>query len=362
VNQTRRIKRGEANAVNQTPRANSARGASESIGETPVMDRIMAMRTFVRIVDTKSFTRAASSLGIPRASATTLLQSLEAMLGVALLVRTTRRLNLTAEGAAYYERCVQILADIDDIEASLQHRDDRPRGRLRVEMPAAVANAIVLPALDAFHARYEHIVLALGVSNLSNRPADLVGEAIDCCVLTGALPDSGLSGLSVRRLGALEQVTCASPLYLARQGMPLRLDELSGHVAVNCLCAHTGRAADFDFQVDGGAVNVPLGGFVQVSDEHAYLECGLRGLGLIQPPRALAQPYLDSGRLREVLPHCRPAAMPVSVAYLRCRSVPPRVRAFVSWLAELFETARHVSHELPHLRPIRRGFAAEEPA
>ena len=110
-----------------------------------MMDRIMAMRTFVRIVDTNSFTRAASSLGIPRASATTLLQSLEELLGIQLLVRTTRRLNLTAEGAAYYERCVQILADIDDIEASLQHTDDRRRGRLRVELPAAVANATCFP-------------------------------------------------------------------------------------------------------------------------------------------------------------------------------------------------------------------------
>jgi LysR family transcriptional regulator for bpeEF and oprC len=257
-----------------------------------VMDRIMAMRTFVRIVDTSSFTRAASSLGIPRASATTLLQSLEEMLGIQLLVRTTRRLNLTAEGAAYYEHCVRILADIDDIEASLQHTDDRPRGRLRVELPAAVANAIVLPALDDFHTRYEHIVLAFGVSN---RQVDLVGEAIDCCILLGALPDSGLSGLSVRRLGALEHVTCASPLYLARQGTPLRLEELTNHVAVNCMCAQTGRPEDFGFQVDGDMVNVPLGGFVQVSDEHAYLECGLRGLGLIQPPRTLAQPYLDIG-------------------------------------------------------------------
>ena len=323
------------------------------------MDRIMAMRTFVRIVDTHSFTRAASSLGIPRATATTLLQSLEAMLGISLLVRTTRRLNLTSEGAAYYERCVQILADIDDIEASLRRIDDRPRGRLRVEIPAAVANAIVLPALEDFHARYEHIVLAFGVSN---RHVDLVGEAIDCCILIGALPDSGLSGLSVRRLGALEHVTCASPLYLTRQGTPVGLDELTDHVAVNCLCAQTGRAADFDFQVDGGTVNVPLEGFVHTSDEHAYLECGLRGLGLIQPPRALAQPYLDSGRLREVLPHYRPAPMPVSVAYLRHRRVPPRVRAFVNWLAELFETARHVSHELPHLRPVLSGMEADEPA
>jgi DNA-binding transcriptional LysR family regulator len=330
--------------------------ASTSPGETPVMDRILALQTFVRIVDANSFTRAAQSLGIPRASATTLVQSLEAMLGIQLLVRTTRRLNLTAEGAAYYERCVQILADIDDVEASLRHPDDRPRGRLRVEMPAVVANAIVFPALDDFHTRYEHILLEFGVSN---RQVELVGEAIDCCVLTGKFPDAGLAA---RRLGALERVTCASPLYLARYGTPLRFDELTDHVAVNCTCAQTGRAADFDFQVEGDTVNVPLGGFVQVSDEHAYLECGLRGLGLIQPPRALAQPYLDSGRLREVLPHYRPAAMPVWVAYLRHRRAPPRVLAFVNWLAERFETARHVSHEPPPGCRSLRGMEAGEPA
>ncbi|NPT56014.1 LysR family transcriptional regulator [Paraburkholderia elongata] len=321
-----------------------------------MIDRIMAMQTFVRIVDANSFTRAAQSLGIARASATTLVQSLEAMLGIQLLVRTTRRLNLTAEGAAYYERCVQILADIDDVEASLRHPDDRPRGQLRVEMPAVVANAIVFPALDDFHARYEHILLTFGVSN---RQVERVREAIDCCVLTGNLPDTSLAA---RRLGALERVTCASPLYLARYGTPLRFDELTDHVAVNCTCVQTGRAADFDFQAEGDTVNLPLGGFVQVSDEHAYLECGLRGLGLIQPPRALAQPYLDSGRLREVLPHCRPASMPVWVAYLRHRSAPPRVLAFVNWLAERFETARHVSHEPPSVSRIPRGMEASEPA
>lgn len=324
------------------------------------MDRIMAMRTFVRIVDTNSFTRAAQSLEIPRASATTFVQSLEEMLGIQLLVRTTRRLSPTAEGAAYYQRCVRILADIDDIESSFRHPHDRPRGRLRVEMPAAVANAIVLPALDDFHTRYEDIVLAFGVSN---RQIDLVGGAIDCCIVLGALPDSGVAGLSSRRLGALEHVTCASPLYLARYGIPLELTDLSAHVAVNCMCEHTGRSADFDFRVNGGTVNVPLGGYVQVSDEHAYLECGLRGLGLIQPPRALAQPYLDSGRLREMLPHCRPAPVPVFVAYLRHRLVPPRVRAFVDWLAERFDSTRHVLHEQSHARrQVRPGVQADQPA
>ena len=136
-----------------------------------MIDRITAMRTFIRIVDTNSFTRAAESLNIPRATATTIVQNLEALLGTALLTRTTRRLSITPEGAAYYERCAQILADIDEMEASLRHATDNLTGRLRIEMPGAVASTIVLPALEDFHARYPNLDLAIGISN---RTVDLI--------------------------------------------------------------------------------------------------------------------------------------------------------------------------------------------
>ncbi|TKC92724.1 LysR family transcriptional regulator [Trinickia terrae] len=315
------------------------------------------MRTFVRIVDTQSFTRAALSLDIPRATATTIVQNLEAMLGVQLLQRTTRRLNLTAEGAAYYERCVQILADIDEMEASLRDATDNLRGRLRVEMPGAIATTLVFPALDDFHARFPHVDLAIG---LSSRTVDMVGEAVDCSVQLGELPDSGLVA---RRLGMLEQVTCASPDYLARHGTPMTLDDLAGHVAVNCMaevCGSAARGAEFDFEDDGRVTSVRVEGFVQVADEHAYLACGLEGLGLIQPSRIAAQPYLDSGQLKEVLPRYTPVAVPVSVAYLKNRRVAPRVRAFVDWLAELFEQAELVGKDMSRVRQLLRGLHPDE--
>lgn len=313
-----------------------------------MIDRIQAMRTFIRIVDTNSFTRAAESLDMPRATATTLVQNLEALLGTALLVRTTRRLSLTPEGAAYYERCMQILADIDEMEASLRHSTDQLSGRLRVEMPGALATALVLPALDDFHERYPNIDLAIGVSN---RPVDLVGEAVDCSIQLGELPDSGLAA---RRLGTLEHVTCASPDYLERYGVPTDLHDLAHHVAVNCM-GHNGRSANFDFEVGDSALNVKVNGFVKVNDEQAYLACGLQGLGLIQPARIAAQPYLDSGRLREVLPQWKPVPMSVSVAYVKSRRVSPRVRAFVDWLAVLFEQAEHVDQDLSRVRQLLRG-------
>ncbi|WP_326489849.1 LysR family transcriptional regulator [Paraburkholderia sp. HP33-1] len=314
-----------------------------------MIDRITAMRTFIRIVDTNSFTRAAESLNIPRATATTIVQNLEALLGTALLVRTTRRLSVTSEGAAYYERCAQILADIDEMEASLRNSTDNLTGRLRIEMPSAVATAIVLPSLDDFHTRYPNLDLAIGVSN---RIVDMVSEAIDCSIQLGELPDSNLVA---RQLGTLDQITCASPAYLDRYGSPADLDELRAHVAVNCVSPHSGRECDFDFEVDGAARKVKLNGFVQVSDEQAYLTCGLQGLGMIQPARIAAQPYLDSGLLREVLPQWKPVPMPVSVAYVKNRRVSPRVRAFVDWLAELFEKAGDVEQDLSRVRQLLRG-------
>jgi len=319
-----------------------------------VIDRIQAMRTFIRIVDTNSFTRAAESLAIPRATCTTIVQNLEALLGTQLLVRTTRRLSLTAEGAEYYERCAQILADIDDMEASLRHATDNLSGRLRVEMPGAVATALVLPALDDFHTRYPNIDLAIGVSN---RTVDLVAEAVDCSIQLGELPDSGLAA---RRLGTIEHVTCASPAYLARHGMPTSLDELENHIAVNCMSSRNGRSVDFDFEVGGSALNVKVNGYIKMTDEQAYLTCGLQGLGLIQPARIAAQPYLDSGQLREVLPQWKPVPMPVSVAYVKNRQMSPRVRAFVDWLAPLFEQAEGVSQDMSRVRQLLRGLHPDE--
>ncbi len=259
------------------------------------------MRVFTRVVDSNSFTCTAKSLGMPSASVSTTVQQLEALVGVQLLARTTRRLNLTVDGAAYYEheRCSQILADIDELESGFGAGEERLRGRLRIEMPDTVATSIVVPALPEFHARYPQIELSIGIGT---RNVDLVGEGVDYSVQLGELPDSGLIA---RRLGVLEQVTCASPAYLDKHGTPESIDDLAQHLAVNCVSEKSGRPADFDFDVDGEPVTMKMRGFVQVADEHAYLACGIEGLGLIQPLRIAAQPYLRSGQLREVLPEAK---------------------------------------------------------
>jgi LysR family transcriptional regulator for bpeEF and oprC len=296
-----------------------------------MMDRLQAMQVFTRVVDTNSFTKAAETLDLPRASVTTIIQNLEAYLGVRLMHRTTRRLSLTPDGAAYYERCVRILADVDETESTLQNGSKKPRGKLRVDMPGALGRTVVIPALCEFHERYPDIDLQLG---FSDRPVDLLQEGVDCVIRVGALQDSSLVA---RRIGLFEGVTCAAPDYLARAGEPRTIDELSQFQAVNYFSSRTGRTINFDFLVDGKEVEVKMQGSVSVNDADAYVTCAVEGFGLIQAALFMVLPHLRSGALKEVLPEWKPLPMPISAVYPHSRHLSPKVRVFVDWIAEVFD-------------------------
>src|SRR5690606_30115901 len=146
------------------------------------MDRFNAMQAFVRVVETGSYTKAAETLHMSKTTATQLVQQLEARLRVKLLNRTTRKVNVTADGAAYYERAVKLLADLDDAETSLSSASASPRGRLRIDVPSPLARMILIPELPAFHARHPDIQLDMGVSD---RMVDMIGEGVDCVVRGG---------------------------------------------------------------------------------------------------------------------------------------------------------------------------------
>jgi LysR family transcriptional regulator for bpeEF and oprC len=294
------------------------------------MDRFQAMQVFTRVVDANSFTRAADSLGLPRATVTTAVQNLESLLQVRLLNRTTRRISLTPDGAAYYERCVRILADVEETEASFREVSRGPQGRLRIDVPAPVGRLFLIPHLCEFHARYPDIDLVIG---MGDRPVDLVRESVDCVIRVGELQDSTLIA---RRIGIMESVTCAAPGYLERYGEPRSLDDLQDHRAVHYFSSRTGRVIELDFVVGDQVVEVKVPGKVSVNDADAYVACGLQGFGIIQPPRFMVHAYLQSAALREVLPQWQPSPMPISVVYLQNRHLSPKVRAFVDWVAELF--------------------------
>jgi len=313
------------------------------------MDKFHAMHVFTRVVDTNSFSRAADTLGVPRGSVTRVIQELEAFLRVRLLNRTTRSLSVTSEGAAYYEKCVRILGEVDAAEAEFAAITRAPRGKLRVDMSGTLGKLIVVPALNEFHTRYPDIDLTLG---FGDRLVDLIQEGIDCVIRIGELNDSTMIA---RRLGVFQLVTAASPVYLEQYGKPADLDALQDHLAVNYFSTRTGRMVNLNFQVEGKAVNVRTRSRLSANDGDAHLQCGVMGLGLIQVPRVIAQPFLDSGALVEVLPGFRPAPLPISAVYPQNKHLSPQVRAFVDWTAELFARCPAVQPNFSGIGRARKG-------
>jgi len=294
------------------------------------MDRFQAMQVFTAVVDANSFTRAADNLGLPRATVTTIIQNLEALLQARLLNRTTRRISLTPDGAAYYEHCARILGEVEETESSFRDVARGPKGRLRIDVPSVIGRQILIPRLCDFHCRYPEVELVIG---MSDRAVDLVREAVDCVIRVGELQDSTLVA---RRIGTFAMITCAAPDYLERCGVPQSIDDLQNHCAVHYFSTRTGRTIDWDFVVDGVAIPVKMRGSISVNDAEAYVACGVQGFGLIQPAYFMVRPHLESGALVEVLPQLSPSSMAISVAYMQNRHLSPKVRAFVDWVADLF--------------------------
>ena len=297
------------------------------------MDRFDAMRIFTRIVELRSFTQAAHDLGYPKATVTHAIKQLEARLRVRLLQRTTRQVTPTLDGEAYYQRCVRLLADLEETESVFTSAAQQPAGKLRVDLHATLALHFVMPVLGQFCARHPLIELEIG---MGDRLVDLVREGVDCVLRVGELGDSSMVA---RRVALLEQLTCASPAYLAAHGTPRTLADLDGHRAVNFFSAQTGKIWPFDFRLDGQRHSVTLPGTVSVNNADAYHACCRAGMGLIQAPRYHLEQALATGELVEVLAPLRPDPLPVSVLYPHHRQLSPRVRVFADWVAGLFMAA-----------------------
>ncbi|HAP27461.1 MAG TPA: LysR family transcriptional regulator [Achromobacter sp.] len=295
------------------------------------MDRFQEMQVFVRIAERGSFTKASDDLRIPRATVTNLIKRMEARLGARLLDRTTRQVRLTHDGEAHYQRCVRLLADLEEADGAFL--DTAPKGLLRVNAQGTLARFFVMPGLPDFLQRYPDIALHLGEDD---RLVDLVREGVDCVLRAGVPQDSTLVG---RVIAQMPQVTVASPAYLARHGVPDSVQALEHHLAVDYVSSVTGRAVPLDFRVDGRIVQVRPRAVVSVSGAELYTSAALAGLGMVQVPRYRVERELAAGHLKIVLPHAPPAPMPVSVLTPQNRQVPARVRVFTQWLAGVFAAA-----------------------
>jgi LysR family transcriptional regulator for bpeEF and oprC len=295
------------------------------------MDRIDLFRVFARVVECANFTRAADTLGMPRSSVSAAIQELEGRLGARLLHRTTRKVTPTQDGAALYERCLRLIADVEETENLFRHTSVGPGGTLRVDMPGRIGRLIVAPELPSFLAMYPQINIDLGVTD---RTVNLVEENVDCVLRVGTLHDSGLIA---RTIGNLPLINVASPAYLSLHGRPHTPADLKHHQSINYASPSNGRIAPWEWVEDETIKTLTMHGRVTVNSAEAYIACCIAGLGLIQIPAYDVQPYLYTGELIEVLPDYLAAPMPMTLLYPHRQHLSRRLQVFADWLEGLLK-------------------------
>ena len=304
------------------------------------MDQIQSIRVFARVVEAGTFTKAAESLDLPKGTVTKLVQHLESRLKVKLLNRTTRRVTVTPDGAAYYERTARVLNDLDDIEASMTNAQASPSGRLRVDVGTSVAQHIIIPALADFYRRYPDIQLDLGVTD---RAVDLIADNVDCVIRGGELLDQSLVA---RRVANMALMTVASPAYLQAHGTPTHPDQLgSEHTMLNYFSTRNGRPFINEFVKDGQTVEVTGPTRLSVNESNAMIAAVLAGLGVAQMGAFTAVPLIQKGELVQVLADWSTHSIPLYVVYPPNRHLSEKVRAFVEWVADLFAKQPELSSQ-----------------
>lgn len=293
------------------------------------MDRFSAIDAFVKVVEAGSFAGAAERLDVSVSSVSRLVADLEAHLGTRLLHRTTRRLSLTEAGRTFHEHGVQLLADLDEAEASASAEAVVPRGTLRITCGIGFGNEHLAPAVAAFMAKYPQVRFDV---ELSDRMTDLVDEGFDAAVRVGASAASNLVG---RRVGSTALVCCAAPAYLARHGEPRTPEQLAQHP---CLLYHYAAQRDvWTFAGPDGALHrVRVAGPVHANNGSFLAALAREGMGITYEPDFAVGPDVRAGRLVPILRDYPPPAAPIHVMYPSRRHLSAKVRVFAQFLAERF--------------------------
>jgi DNA-binding transcriptional LysR family regulator len=302
------------------------------------MDPLERMQTFTRVLELSSFTHAADALGLPKATVSTAIQQLESQLGTRLLHRTTRRVQPTQDGQVFYERCKDMLADMEELKTMFQQQGMQPlRGRVRLDMSTGLARNVVVPRLPEL--LRDNPLLEVELSSTERR-VDLVREGFDCVLRAGAVVDTALVA---RPLGHMRMVNCVSPAYLARHGRPRTLDDLAGHQLVHFVSVLGAKPAGFEYTDGDQDLALPMAGAVTVNNADAYTAACQAGLGLIQVPAVGVHDLLGRGELVEVLPQHVARPMQLTMLYANRRNVSKRVRVVMDWLAAI--TGVYLGHQ-----------------
>ncbi|MDQ0702228.1 DNA-binding transcriptional LysR family regulator [Pseudomonas sp. W3I7] len=291
------------------------------------MNKLELLRTFLRVTELSSFTQAGESLGLPRSTVSEHVQALEALLGARLLQRTTRTVQATQDGRVLYERSKDLLAHMEELEGLFRQDEAQLAGRIRVDMPNAMARGLVMPQLPSFMAR--HPLVEMEISS-SDRQVDVIAEGFDCVVRVGAQPDQSVVA---RKVCSMPMVNCVSPAYLQRYGVPATLADLAQHQLVHYVRPLGARSAGFEYLQGNKVQRLAMAGRVTVSSTDAYQAACLGGLGIIQVPLLGVRDLLASGELVSVLADYLAPPLDVSMLYAGQRHLPLRVRVFMEWLA-----------------------------
>ncbi|WP_297800798.1 LysR family transcriptional regulator [uncultured Brevundimonas sp.] len=291
------------------------------------MDRIELYRIFNTVVETRSFTKAADLLHLPKSRVSVAVTALETLVGARLLNRTTRSVSLTHEGQIVHERSHTLLASSEEME-NLFRSAEQLEGRVRVDVPGRIGRLIIAPALPDFLAKWPNVQIDLC---LNDRNADLVEDRVDVAVRVGTLADSGLKA---RRIGQVAQINVASPAYLAAHGTPAHPDDLVHHFQVAYASPLTARVAGWEWDHAGESFQMAVDWRVSANNAEAYIACALAGLGMIQIPAYDVADHLASGALVRIMPDHEPAPMPVNLVFLGRSQSSRRLSVFSEWLAE----------------------------
>ncbi len=287
------------------------------------------MATFVRVAERGSFTRAADDLGISRAQASQQVAALEKRLGVRLFDRTTRKVALSNDGVEYLERTRRILAELAQADEAISRTRERPQGRLRVDVPVAFGQHLLIPALPAFTHRYPGITLEV---RFNDRVVDLLEEKVDVALRFGPVRDGRLIA---RRLCVTRWVTCAAPAYLAGHGNLREPADLATHRCIGYLAADSGRLREWRFRKDKGPVKQRVNCVLAFDSAEAVLASGLAGAGVFQTSQLHAAKSLNTGALQQVLADYALEGAVASIVYPASARQSVAVRVFADFMGRL---------------------------
>lgn len=294
------------------------------------MTDFSAIQAFVQVVEAKSFAGAAPPLKMTASGVSRAISRLETQLRIRLLYRSTRVLRLTEEGAAFYERCKQILADLTDATEAVSSARLKPEGKLRIATAMSIGRIGLIPNLPDFQARYPDIQVELA---MGDRSVDLIEAGIDCAIRVGELADSSLIA---RKLGQFRVVTCASPAYLQRFGTPASVQDLRSHRCIGYVSENTGKPWPWQFETAGGRITVDLDSHLTINDAESVIQAGMMGLGIIQTGDCLVASHLMDGKLRPILNDAVTLGPPFWIVYPQKKYLSARVQVFIDWITELF--------------------------